>query len=65
MIRFRKTVLPLQTAYAAFFLTAVLVLITFLRPNPLSSTYVFGLIVVAVALFISVFESYKVTKAPY
>ena len=64
MIRIRKTVLPLQTAYAAFFLTALLALATVMRPDQLSSTYVFAIIVVLCAFAISSFEAYKVTKAP-
>ena len=65
MIRIRKTALPLRTAYAAFFLTALVALVTIMRPNQLSSTYVFGVAVVLVALIISSFEAYKVTRAPY
>ena len=64
MIRIRKTVLPLQTAYTAFFLTAVVVLITFLRPTQLSSMYIFALVVVGAAVGVSLFEAYKVMKAP-
>jgi hypothetical protein len=33
MIRIRKTALPLQTAYAAFFLTALVALVTIMRPD--------------------------------
>ncbi|MGD0395545.1 MAG: winged helix-turn-helix domain-containing protein [Nitrososphaerales archaeon] len=64
MIRIRKTALPLQTAYAAFFLTALLALVTIMRPNQLSSTYVFAVAVALIALIISSFEAYKVTRAP-
>ncbi len=62
MIRIRKTVLPLRTAYAAFFLTALLALTTVMRPNQLSSTYMFAVVVVLVAFAISSFEAYKVTR---
>lgn len=65
MIRIRKTVLPLQTAYAVFFLTALLILVTFLRPIQISPTYVFALFVVLIALAISIIQAYKVTKSPY
>ena len=65
MIRVRKTIIPLQSAYAIFFLTALVVLGTFMRPAQPSSMYVFALFVVAVAFAVSLFEAYKVTRAPY
>lgn len=65
MIKVRKTVLPLQSAYALFFLTALLVLVTFMRPAQVSSMYVFALFVVLIAFVVSLREAYKVTRAPY
>lgn len=65
MIRVRKTVIPLETGYAIFFLTALAALVTFMRPAQLSSTYVFALFVVLVAFAVSLREAYKVTRAPY
>ena len=64
MIRVRRTVLPLQTGYAAFFLTALVVLLTILRPSAWSPTYVFAVIVVVVAVSVSLFEAYRAMKAP-
>ena len=64
MIRVRRTVLPLQVGYAAFFLTALLTLVTFMRPSALSSTYVFAITVVIIAAAISMFEAYRVMRAP-
>jgi hypothetical protein len=64
MVRIRRTILPLQTGYAAFFLTALIALLTVLRPFELSPTYIFAVTVVLVAVCISLFEAYKVVKAP-
>ena len=65
MIRFRKTALPLQAAYAIFFLTAMVVLLTVMRPNSLFSSYVFGVVVAAAGFLFSAFEAYKAARAPY
>jgi len=64
MIRIRRTVLPLQVGYAAFFVTALIALITIMKPSQLSSAYIFAVLVVAVAVGVSLFEAYKVMKAP-
>ncbi len=63
MIRLKRTVVPLQTAYAAFFLTAFLVLVVAMRPSELFPSYVFGVVVAAVAFAVSSYEAYKATKA--
>ena len=65
MIRLRKTVLPLQAAYATFFLAAVIVLLTVMRPDTLLSSYVFGMVVAVVGFAVSAFETYKAARAPY
>jgi DNA-binding transcriptional ArsR family regulator len=64
MIRIRRTVLPLQTAYAFFFITALVILVTVMRPARISSTYVFALITVIAAVAVSIFEAYKASKSP-
>jgi len=64
MIRIRRTVLPLQVGYAAFFVTALMALVTIMRPTLLSSAYVFAVVVVAVAVGISMYEAFKAMKAP-
>lgn len=61
-MKIRRTVLPLQTAYALFFLTALVALTTILRPARLSSTYVLAVIVTAVAVAVAMFEGYKASK---
>lgn len=64
MIRIRRTVLPLQVGYAAFFVTALIALVTIMRPSQLSSAYVFAVAVVLVAVGVSLYEAYKAMKAP-
>jgi len=65
MIRLRKTTFPLQAAYATFFLAALMVLVTVMRPESLFSSYIFGVVVAATGFVISAFEAYKTTRAPY
>jgi hypothetical protein len=65
MIRIRKVVLPLQTAYAVFFLTALAIFLTVLRPAQLSSTYVFAVVVVSSAFGVSLFEALRTVRTPY
>ncbi|MDG6956744.1 MAG: ArsR family transcriptional regulator, partial [Nitrososphaerota archaeon] len=45
MIRVRRAAIPLQTAYAVFLLSAFALLVTVFRPAPVSSTYVFAVVV--------------------
>jgi hypothetical protein len=57
MIRLRRTVIPLWTTATVFFLAALVVLLTILKPMVISSTYVFSLFVGTVALSISAYVS--------
>ena len=63
MIRVRRAAIPLQTAYAVFLLPAFALLVTVFRPAPVSSTYVFAVVVIGAALAVSMFEAYKAMKA--
>ena len=65
MIRLRKTAFPLQAAYATFFLAAMIVLLTVMRPESLLSSYVFGVVVAGTGFAISAIEAYKAARAPY
>jgi len=56
MVRVKRTLIPLQAANATFFLTALLILFTYLRPPEVTSTYVFSLAVIFVALVASLYE---------
>ena len=55
-IRVRRTLIPLQTTYTIFFLMAFLVLLTYLRPPKITSTYVFSLAAIFVGFATSLYE---------
>jgi len=59
VIRIRRTVIPLQATFVAFFTSALVVLLTILRPASITSTYVFSLIVCAAAVVILLYEALK------
>lgn len=59
MVRIGRVTIPFQAAYVAFFAACVLVLATFLRPGILTSTYVFSLGAIVVALAVTVYETWK------
>jgi predicted DNA-binding transcriptional regulator len=63
VIRIRRTVIPLQTTFVAFFASAFVVLLTVLRPASITSTYVFSLIVCGVAVVILLYEALKTLAA--
>jgi predicted DNA-binding transcriptional regulator len=63
VIRVRRTVIPLQTTFVAFFAGALVVLLTILRPVSITSTYVFSLIVCMVAIVILLYEALKTLAA--
>ena len=63
VIRIRRTVIPLQTTFVAFFASALVVLLTILRPASITSTYVFSLIVCVVAIVILLYEALKTLAA--
>jgi hypothetical protein len=58
-------VLPFQSAYAAFFVTTLIVMLTILRPGVLTSSYVFALIVNVAALAFSAYETLKAARLVY
>jgi DNA-binding Lrp family transcriptional regulator len=59
MIRIRKSLIPLQVSYAAFFATALVVLVSLLRPPTLSGAYLFSLLIIAISLCIFVLQSIR------
>ena len=65
MVRIRKTVLPFQMAYTIFFLTALVLFLTVIRPSQPSSDYFFAVVVIAAAFGVTLFEAYKATRTPY
>ena len=59
MLRIRRAIIPLWTTASAFFAAALFVLVTILRPGTITSSYLFSLIVTAVALSISAYETFE------
>ena len=62
MVRVRRTLIPFQTAYMAFFVVAFLILLTYLRPPEVTSTYFFALVVSLVGVTTSLNEVMKAFK---
>ena len=65
MIRVRRALIPFQTTYSIFFASALILMLTVLRPPSMTSSYVFGLIAIAVALATSIYEAVKSLKGIY
>lgn len=64
MLRVRRTAIPTQLAYAAFFSTSLIIMILFTRSTGLSSGYLFAITVMLVASstsFLEVYRTYRVT----
>jgi hypothetical protein len=59
MIRIRRSLIPVQVAYAIFFATALVILISLLRPAVLSGAYVFALIIIMIACAIFSYQALK------
>lgn len=57
VIRIRRTAIPLQVAYAAFFASSLVAMLTILRPSAPSSVYLFAIIVMLIGLIISLYET--------
>ncbi|MGD0330240.1 MAG: hypothetical protein ABSB40_07295 [Nitrososphaeria archaeon] len=62
MVRVRRTLIPFQTAYMAFFVVAFLILLTYLRPPQITSTYGFALVVCLVGVATSLYEVIRALK---
>lgn len=63
VIRIRRTVIPFQTTFVAFFASALVVLLTILRPSAITSTYVFSLIVCVAAVAVMLYETLRTLAA--
>ena len=62
IVRVRRTLIPFQTAYMAFFAVAFLILLTYLRPPQITSTYGFALAVCLVGVATSLYEVIRALK---
>ena len=59
LVRLRRALVPRHFFYSVFFVTALVIMIVFLRPFALTREYVFGLGVAIVAAGTSIYETVK------
>ena len=59
IIRIRRTSIPIQSAYVAFFVATLAILLALLRPTTVTSLYFFAVIINIAALAISAYEAAK------
>lgn len=57
MLRIKRTVIPLWTTATALFASALVVLLTILRPDTVDGLYLFSLVITLIALAISAYEA--------
>ncbi len=62
MIRVRRSLIPLQTAYALSFATGFVLLLILFRPPVISSGYFFALIMIGLACGVFSYEALKASK---
>jgi len=62
IIRIRSFSIPVQTAYVAFFLGTLAILLAFLRPASITSVYFFAVAINVSALVVTVYEALKTIK---
>jgi predicted DNA-binding transcriptional regulator len=62
VVRIRRTAIPVQTAYVAFFGATLAILLTILRPTTIDSVYFFAIAVNLSALLASLYETTKTWK---
>ena len=63
ILRIRKTLIPLQIAYLAFFLSTMTILLVFFRPVPISSLFFFAVATNVVGVAIVGYEAFKAVKS--
>ena len=59
VIRIRRTLIPLQSTYLAFFLSTLVILVVFFRPPSVTSLYFFALMVNLGGVAITAYEAFK------
>lgn len=62
MIRVRRMVIPFQATYTSFFITTFIIFLTLLKPENVTSTYVFALAVNSVAILVSLYECLRALR---
>jgi len=59
LIRLRRILIPRYFFYTVFFITALIILIIFLRPYIVTKEYVFSIATISVATITSIYETVK------
>jgi predicted DNA-binding transcriptional regulator len=62
VIRIRRTAVPLQTAYVAFYASSLAVLLTLFRPASFTALYIFALVVVAIGFVTAICETVRILR---
>lgn len=62
MIRVRRMIIPFQATYTSFFITTFMIFLTLLKPENVTSTYVFALAVNSVAILVSLYECLRALR---
>jgi hypothetical protein len=62
IVRIGRMSFPVQTGYVAFFGVALLIMLAFLRPATITSSYEFAVVVIVAALAVSIWETRKTLK---
>lgn len=62
MIRIRRSLIPIQMGYLAFFVTSFVILWFVLRPSTITNDYIFGLVIAAVGCGIFGYEAVSTIK---
>jgi hypothetical protein len=64
LVRIKTMVIPVQTALVVFFSSAIVLMLTILRPPAFFSGYTFGLVVIVVALIVAVSQVIRILHEP-
>jgi predicted DNA-binding transcriptional regulator len=62
IVRVRRMLIPIQTGYAAFFTTSLLILLILLRPSEITALYFFALIINISSLTICLREAVRTLR---
>ena len=62
MVRVRRSIVPLQVTFCAFFVTTFVLLLTLFRPDSISGTYVFSVVINVCAIGLFGYEGRNASK---
>jgi hypothetical protein len=62
MVKFGRWVFPFQWAYALFFATSLILLLTIMRPVALNEIYLYSIVIDLAGLGMSIYEASRIAK---